>query len=45
MTLFKADKILITEQGLQELIQNIYKTEYLAFRHPHMKKLPEKEEV
>jgi hypothetical protein len=39
LTLFKADKILITEQGLQELIENINKTEYLAYRQPYMKKL------
>jgi len=41
LSLFKADKILITEQGLQELIENIYKTSYIAFRQPYMKKLPE----
>lgn len=41
LSLFKADKILITEQGLQELIENINKTEYVAYRQPYMKKLDE----
>jgi hypothetical protein len=38
-SLFKADRILITQQGLEELIENIYKTTYVAYRHPSMPKL------
>lgn len=37
--MFKADKILITEEGLLELVENINKTEYVAKRQPYMKKL------
>lgn len=38
-SLFKADRILITQKGLEELIENIYKTMYVAYRHPSMAKL------
>lgn len=36
LSLFKADRILITKQGLEELIENIYKTTYVVYRHPSM---------
>ena len=39
LSLFKADRILITQQGLAELIENINKTIYVAYRHPSMPKL------
>ena len=42
LSLFKADKILITEKGLSELVENIYKTIYIAYRHPSMPKIPKK---
>lgn len=35
-SLFKADKILITQKGMEELIENIYKTIYIIYRQPHM---------
>ena len=40
-SLFKADRILITQKGLEELIENLYKTIYVAYRHPSMPKLEE----
>lgn len=41
LSLFKADKILITQKGLEELIENIYKTIYVVYRQPYMPKLEE----
>jgi large subunit ribosomal protein L4 len=43
-SLFKADKILITQKGLEELIENIYKTIYVVYRQPYMPKVDEKTE-
>ena len=40
LSLFKADKILITHEGLEELIENINKTIYVAYRHPSMSRGP-----
>jgi ribosomal protein L4 len=39
ISLFKADKILITQKGLEELIENIYKTTYVIYRQPYMPKV------
>ena len=41
-SLFKADRILITQRGLEELVENIYKTMYVAYRHPSMPSLETK---
>lgn len=41
LSLFKADRILITQKGLEELIENIYKTHYVIYRHPSLPKLEE----
>jgi ribosomal protein L4 len=41
LSLFKADKILITQKGLEELIENIYKTIYVVYRQPYMPKVVE----
>ena len=42
-SLFKADKILITQKGLEELVENFYKTIYVVYRQPFMPKLGEQE--
>jgi len=39
--LFKADRILITQKGLEELVENIYKTIYVVYRQPYMPKVEE----
>lgn len=44
LTLFRADKILITVSGLNELVNNINKTAYMLGRQPHMPKLEQKQE-
>lgn len=44
-SLFKADRILITQKGLEELVENIYKTTYVVYRHPSMVKLEEKKQA
>lgn len=38
-SLFVADKIYITLKGLEELINNIFKTKYIIYRQPYMDKL------
>lgn len=43
-SLFIADKIYITLNGLEELINNLNKTKYIIYRQPYMPKLEEKKE-
>lgn len=40
-SLFKADKILITQKGLEELVENLYRTIYVVYRQPYMPKIEE----
>ena len=40
-SLYKADKILFTQKGLEELVENIYKTIYVVYRQPYMPKVEE----
>ena len=42
-SLFRADRILITLEGLQELIESLNKTMYVAYRQKHQKTIEQKE--
>lgn len=42
-SLFIADKIFITVQGLEELIENLRKTAYIVYRQPYQPEVKEQE--
>lgn len=42
-SLFKADRILITREGLEELVENLNKTTYMVYRHPSMPKIEQEQ--
>ena len=43
LDVIKADKVVITKEGLKELTLNIFKSEYIIYKFPHMKQIDTKD--